>query len=72
MAEDAARELSNLPLDDALQLVRLYAERGSVKATTRLRVLRLPDPMLSRAGPLPSGSRWSFELKWDGCRKAER
>ena len=31
MAEDAARELSNLPLEDALQLVHLYAERGSPK-----------------------------------------
>lgn len=30
--------------------------------------LRLPDPMLSRAGPLPSGPGWSFELKWDGFR----
>jgi hypothetical protein len=28
-AEDAARELPNLPLEDALQLVHLYAERGS-------------------------------------------
>jgi hypothetical protein len=27
-AEDAARELPNLPLEDALQLVHLYAERG--------------------------------------------
>jgi hypothetical protein len=24
--------------------------------------------MLSRSGPLPSGSGWSFELKWDGFR----
>jgi hypothetical protein len=31
MAEDAARELPNLPLEDALQLVQLYAERGSPK-----------------------------------------
>jgi hypothetical protein len=31
MAEDAARELPSLPLDDALQLVHLYAERGSPK-----------------------------------------
>jgi hypothetical protein len=31
MAEDAARELPNLPLEDALQLVWLYAERGSPK-----------------------------------------
>jgi hypothetical protein len=31
MAEDAARELPNLPLEDALQLVHLYAERGSLK-----------------------------------------
>ena len=29
--EDAARELRNLPLEDALQLVHLYAERGSRK-----------------------------------------
>jgi hypothetical protein len=31
MAEDAARELSDLPLEDALQLVHLYAERRSPK-----------------------------------------
>ena len=31
MAEDAARELPNLPLEDALQLVHLYGERGSPK-----------------------------------------
>jgi hypothetical protein len=31
MAEDAARELPNLSLDDALQLVRLYADQGSPK-----------------------------------------
>ena len=27
-AEDAARALANLPLEDALQLVHLYFERG--------------------------------------------
>jgi hypothetical protein len=32
MAEDAARELSTVPLEDALQLVHLYFERGSPKA----------------------------------------
>jgi hypothetical protein len=32
MAEDAARELPCLPLEDALQLVHLYFERGSPKA----------------------------------------
>jgi hypothetical protein len=31
MAEDAARELPNLSLEDALQLVHLYAERASPK-----------------------------------------
>jgi hypothetical protein len=31
MAEDAARELEDLALEDALQLVHLYAERGSPK-----------------------------------------
>jgi hypothetical protein len=29
--EDAVRELPNLPLEDALQLVHLYAGRGSPK-----------------------------------------
>ena len=32
MAEDAARELPNVSLEDALQLVRLYLERSSPKA----------------------------------------
>jgi hypothetical protein len=31
-AEDAARKLPNLPLEEALQLVHLYFERGSPKA----------------------------------------
>jgi hypothetical protein len=31
MAEDAARELPNLPLEGVLQLVHLYTERGSPK-----------------------------------------
>jgi hypothetical protein len=31
LAEDAARELPNLPLEDALKLVHLYAEEGSPK-----------------------------------------
>lgn len=31
MAEDAARELPDMSLEDALQLVHLYAERGSPK-----------------------------------------
>ena len=30
-AEDAARQLPNLPLEDALWLVGLYADRGSPK-----------------------------------------
>ncbi len=32
MAEDAARELSTLSLEDALQLVHLYFEQSSLKA----------------------------------------
>jgi transposase InsO family protein len=35
MAEDAARPLPNLPLEDALQLVRLYADQGSPKYERR-------------------------------------
>ena len=31
VGRDAARELPNLPLEDLLQLVHLYAERGSPK-----------------------------------------
>jgi hypothetical protein len=33
LAEDAARELPNLALEDLLQLVHLYARRGSPKLT---------------------------------------
>src|SRR5690348_9532938 len=28
--------------------------------------MRLPEPMLARSGPLPSGSGWRFEPKLDG------
>jgi ATP-dependent DNA ligase len=31
-------------------------------------LLRLPDPMLARSAPLPTGVGWSYELKWDGFR----
>ena len=27
-----------------------------------------PEPMLARSGPLPVGSGWRFEVKWDGFR----
>ena len=46
LAEDAARELPNLSLADALQLVHLYAERGSPKfepAARRWLVLYLSE-----------------------------
>jgi len=33
-----------------------------------LPLLRIPEPMLARPAPLPSGPAWSFELKWDGFR----
>jgi ATP-dependent DNA ligase len=29
--------------------------------------MRLPSPMLSRSGPIPSGD-YAFEVKWDGFR----
>src|SRR5437868_6700229 len=31
-------------------------------------MLRLPDPMLARSGPLPTGRGWLFEPKLDGFR----
>src|SRR5438046_2856299 len=31
-------------------------------------VLRLPEPMLARSGPIPTGSGWLFEPKLDGFR----
>jgi len=51
MAEDAARELPNLPLEDALQLLHLYAERGSPSRRRRRSWLqRLRDsPAVSRS-----------------------
>ena len=32
------------------------------------KVLRLPEPMLARPGPIPSGRGWIFEPKLDGFR----
>ena len=60
LAEDAARELPNLSLQDALQLVRLYAERGSPKyekAALRWlhRYLGDGDPSLVQFARLASG-----------------
>jgi hypothetical protein len=60
MAEDAARELPNLPLEDALQLVHLYAERGSPKyerAALRWleRYLAEGSPTLHRFAELTAG-----------------
>jgi 2-polyprenyl-6-methoxyphenol hydroxylase-like FAD-dependent oxidoreductase len=49
LAEDAARELPNLALEDALQLVHLYAERGSPKYEKA--ALRWLERYLSEAEP---------------------
>jgi hypothetical protein len=43
-AEDAARELPKLSLEDALQLVHLYAERGSPKFEPAGETLARPLP----------------------------
>lgn len=32
----------------------------------------LPEPMLAKPGPLPTGSGWSFEPTWDGFRAIVR
>jgi hypothetical protein len=49
LAEDAARELPNLALEDLLQLVHLYAERGSPKYERA--ALRWLDRYLSEGSP---------------------
>lgn len=51
MAEDAARGLPNLPLEDALQLVHLYAERGSPKFEKA--TLRWLERYLTEGSPRP-------------------
>jgi hypothetical protein len=48
-AEDAARELPKLPLEDALQLVKLYAEGGSPKYEKA--ALRWLDRYLTEGSP---------------------
>ena len=56
LAEDAARELPNLALEDALQLVHLYAERGSTKyewAATRWLVQYRAESSLRSLGRDP-------------------
>ncbi len=49
LAEDAARELPNLPLQDVLQLVHLYAERGSPRYERA--ALRWLERYLSEGSP---------------------
>jgi hypothetical protein len=62
LAEGAARELPNLPLEDLLQLVHLYAERGSPKyekAALRWleRYLTESSPRLSHFAEIATESR---------------
>jgi ATP-dependent DNA ligase len=40
--------------------------------TTSLPVMRLPEPMLAKRGPIPTGRGWWFEPKWDGFRAIVR
>jgi hypothetical protein len=49
MAEDAARELPQLPLEEAIQLVHLYAERRSPKYERA--ALRWLEPYLTEGSP---------------------
>src|SRR5678816_2925804 len=51
LAEDAARDLPNLSLPDALQLVHLYGERGSPKfePAARRRLVRAVETLEHRA-----------------------
>jgi hypothetical protein len=49
MAEDAARELPNLSLEDALQLVKLYGEKESPKFERA--ALRWLERYLSEGSP---------------------
>jgi hypothetical protein len=63
--EDAARELSSLPLEGALQLVHLYAERGSPKyerAALRWleRYLTEGEPRLQHFAEVCTGSLSTF------------
>ena len=61
LAEDAARELQRLTLDEALQLVHLYAERGSPKYERA--ALRWLERYLAEGAPsLTSAARVVQEL----------
>ena len=71
MAEDAARELPNLPLEDALQLVHLYAERGSPKYEKA--ALRWRERYLGEGTPRLRGAecRTVRRKPSDGARRRE-
>jgi hypothetical protein len=63
LAENAARELPNLSLEDALQLVKLYAERGSPnyeKAAMRwlVRYLQEGTPRLQHFAEITARLAW--------------
>jgi hypothetical protein len=63
LAENAARELPNLSFEDALQLVKLYAERGSPnyeKAAMRwlVRYLQEGTPRLQHFAEITASLAW--------------
>ena len=70
-----ARPARHIPCPQRDRVPARAAETLSRKPASRVRTARTrrdasgeAAPMLSRPGPLPSGSGWSFELNWDGFR----
>jgi hypothetical protein len=63
MAEDAAHELPNLTLEDALQLVHLSAERGSPQYEKA--AMRWLERYLTEARPGSGTSRRSQRISGD-------
>jgi hypothetical protein len=64
-AEDAARELPNLPLEDALQLVRLYAGKESPKYEKA--ALRWLERYVDRSRALAWSDRRRSWSSWRGA-----
>ena len=56
--------MSSACLSLALQIGRDWVNRDSFRDGMR----PLPRPMLLRAGAIPTGDGWAFELKYDGFR----
>jgi bifunctional non-homologous end joining protein LigD len=68
MNKAAALGVSVVPWEQALAGGAGGSVVAALNAKARLAAARTVAPMLAKAGELPAGGGWLFEVKWDGYR----